>query len=221
MHPKCTTAGARSILDAATVLFGDQGFDAVSVASIAEKVGVCKANVFHHFPSKEDLYVAVMREASAAHADYAEELYRTPGSSADKVKMLVEFEIHNMLDNRERTRLMMREVSDSGHARVRKLARKVFQRNFTAVVGIFEQGRQQGEFHPSVDPAAAATLLGGATFLYFNCRETLREFRETEGLETPEGYARRLAALILSGVAAAPRAVETPKTRSRRVRRPA
>jgi TetR/AcrR family transcriptional regulator len=197
-------AGARSILEAATALFADEGFDSVSVASIAEKAGVCKANVFHHFPSKEDLYLAVMKEASVAHADYAEELYQGAGSSADKLRKLIEFEIRNMFDHPQRTRLMLREVSDGGHARVRKIARNVFQRNFTAVVSIFEQGRKRGEFHSSVDPAAAAMLLAGATNFYFNSREVLREFREAGGLDTPATYARRVAALILSGVLSTP-----------------
>jgi TetR/AcrR family transcriptional regulator len=213
------TAGARTILDAATVLFADEGFDSVSVALIAEKAGVSKANVFHHFPSKEDLYVTVMKEASAVHADYAEELYRMPSSSADKVRKLIEFDIRNMLDNRQRTRLIMREVSDGSHACVRKLARTVFQRNFTAVVNIFEQGRMSGEFHASVDPAAAAMLLGGATHFYFDCREALREFREASGLETPEIYSQRVATLILSGILTPPKAADARAARRKRSRR--
>jgi TetR/AcrR family transcriptional regulator len=200
MHTATGAAGARSILEAATALFADEGFDAVSVASIAERAGVCKANVFHHFPSKEDLYLAVMKEVTAAHADCAEELYHAAGSSADKVRKLIEFEIHNMFAHPQRTRLMLREVANGSHARVRKIARNVFQRNFTAVVNLFEQGRQRGEFHASVDPAAAALLIGGAANSYFNSRELLREFREAGGLDTPSIYARRVAALILSGV---------------------
>jgi TetR/AcrR family transcriptional regulator len=204
LSPVPAAAGARSILDAATALFANEGFDAVSIASIADKAGVCKANVFHHFPSKDDLYLAVMREASAAHADYAEQLFLTQGSSADKVRKLIEFEIHNFLDNRERTRLLLREAAGDGQARVRKLARDVFQRNFTAVVRIFEQGREQGEFRADIDPAAAAMLLGGATNFFFTWREPLRQMREVSGLESVATYTRRMAALILSGVLARP-----------------
>lgn len=197
-------AGARSILDAATTLFASEGFESVSVASIATQAGVCKANVFHHFASKDDLYLAVMKSASAEHADYAEELFKAPGSSADKVRKLVKFEIRNMLENRERTQLMMRETGDGAHARVRKLAREVFHRNFTAVVRIFEQGRERGEFSSRIDPAVAAMLLGGASRLFFSCRDALLEFHEASGLEAPAIYARRVATLILSGVLACP-----------------
>jgi TetR/AcrR family transcriptional regulator len=213
-----TVAGARAILDAATALFADDGFDSTSVASIAEKAGVCKANVFHHFPSKEELYLAVMKEASAAHADYAEELCHAPGSSVDKLRKLIEFEIRNLLDNPQRTRLTLREVSDTGHACVRKLARNMFRRNFTAVVNIFEQGRQRGEFRSSIDSAAAAMLLGGAAVSYFNCRGLLREVPGAGGVQGPAAYADRIVALIFSGVLATPEAAQTKQgRRSRRL----
>jgi TetR/AcrR family transcriptional regulator len=213
-------AGARSILDAATTLFASEGFECVSVASIATQAGVCKANVFHHFASKDDLYLAVMKSASAEHADYAEQLFQAPGSSADKVRKLIKFEIRNMLENRERTQLMMRETGDGAHAQVRKLARGVFHRNFTAVVRIFEQGRERGEFSPKIDPAAAAMLLGGASRLFFSCRDALLEFHEASGLEAPEVYARRVASLILSGVLACPQQAAAKAAASARRKRP-
>jgi TetR/AcrR family transcriptional regulator len=192
--------GARSIMDAATSLFAEQGFDAVSVAEIARKAGVSKANVFHHFPTKDDLYMAVTKEASAEHADFAESLLQAPGSCADKVRKLIAFKIASMTDNAPRTRMLLREVSDPGHARVHKLAIAVFQRNFSAVVNIFEQGRARGEFSPEMDPAAAAMILGGAAQSFFSCRAALKEFREATGLENPHAYAERVVNLLLAGV---------------------
>jgi TetR/AcrR family transcriptional regulator len=198
--PRPLAGAARSIIDAATELFAEHGFDAISVASIAKRAGVCKANVFHHFPSKEELYLAVSKEASAEHADYVEALLRAPGNSADKVRKLTYFHITNLLDNSQRTRLLLREISDPGHARVRKLARAVFQRNFTAVVNIFEQGRESGEFRASIDPAAAAMIVSGAAQCFFSCRGAVHEFREATGLENPQTYAERVADLLLAGV---------------------
>jgi TetR/AcrR family transcriptional regulator len=193
-------AGARSILDAALTLFAEEGFDGASIAAIAERAGVSKANVFHHYPSKEALYFSVLQQATAVHADYAEELFRAPMSSAEKIKNLLIFEMENMLENPQRTRLLLRQVAEAGHERVHALARKVFQRNFTAVVRLFEQGQERGEFLRSVDCGAAAMLLCGATQCFFNCHEVLREFRDHNGLEKPDVYAERAASLILIGV---------------------
>jgi AcrR family transcriptional regulator len=50
-------ATRRAIADIATGLFVQRGFDAVTVAEIAEVAGVSKMTVFNYFPRKEDLYL--------------------------------------------------------------------------------------------------------------------------------------------------------------------
>ncbi|MFF0271424.1 TetR family transcriptional regulator [Kribbella sp. NPDC004536] len=50
-------ATRRMIADIATGLFVVRGFDAVTVAEIAEAAGVSKMTVFNYFPRKEDLYL--------------------------------------------------------------------------------------------------------------------------------------------------------------------
>ena len=47
------------ILDAATALFAARGFAAVTTPEVAAAAGVAQGSVFHHFPTKRDLFVAV------------------------------------------------------------------------------------------------------------------------------------------------------------------
>ena len=49
-----------SIVDEATRLFAERGYAGASMADLAERVGLRKASLFHHFPSKELLYAAVL-----------------------------------------------------------------------------------------------------------------------------------------------------------------
>ena len=49
-----------SILDEATRLFAEHGYEGASMADLAERVGLRKASLFHHFASKEDLRTAVL-----------------------------------------------------------------------------------------------------------------------------------------------------------------
>jgi AcrR family transcriptional regulator len=52
-------AGARERLVVAAVdLFGEQGYDATTVAQIVERAGVTKSTFFRHFPDKRELLVA-------------------------------------------------------------------------------------------------------------------------------------------------------------------
>lgn len=50
------------ILNAAAELFSEQGYDRSSIRDIARKVGLLPGSVYHYFPSKDELYLAVHRE---------------------------------------------------------------------------------------------------------------------------------------------------------------
>ena len=56
------TRGA--IIRAATTLFGRNGFAATTVDELAEKAGVAKGAVYHHFATKEVLFEAVFEAVS-------------------------------------------------------------------------------------------------------------------------------------------------------------
>lgn len=49
------------ILDVATGLFANQGFQGTTTKLIAQQAGVNEALIFRHFPSKEELYWAVIK----------------------------------------------------------------------------------------------------------------------------------------------------------------
>jgi AcrR family transcriptional regulator len=53
------------ILDRAAALFARRGFAKTSVQDVADAVGLSKAGLLHHFPSKEALYAAVLGQAEA------------------------------------------------------------------------------------------------------------------------------------------------------------
>jgi AcrR family transcriptional regulator len=53
------------ILDRAAALFARRGFAKTSVQDVADAVGLSKAGLLHHFPSKDALYTAVLEHAGA------------------------------------------------------------------------------------------------------------------------------------------------------------
>ena len=50
------------IILAAAQLFVERGYGGTSMRNIADKVGMLPGSVYHHFPAKEDLFVAIHRE---------------------------------------------------------------------------------------------------------------------------------------------------------------
>jgi TetR/AcrR family transcriptional regulator, cholesterol catabolism regulator len=54
-----------SILEASRRLFLDRGFAATSLREIAESCGIAKATVYHHFPDKERILLALLEDAAS------------------------------------------------------------------------------------------------------------------------------------------------------------
>ncbi|WP_293397657.1 TetR/AcrR family transcriptional regulator [Nevskia sp.] len=193
-------AGARSILDAAASLFSRTGFDAVSLSEIASRAGVCKANIFHHFDSKEALYLDVMREACKCHAEFAEQLLLEPLSSTEKLLRLVEFEFHDMFENEARTQLIFREVLNAGSGKGREIAENIFQRNCNAVIALFQEGVDRGEFRSELDPGIAAWMLGASEMMFFQNRNILSHMPGMGNATVPAEYAAKVVKTLLYGL---------------------
>ncbi len=61
-----------AIVEAVNRLLAEKGFDAMTVDAVAAEVGIAKASLYRHFPSKEDLAAAAMvrvLERALAHID--------------------------------------------------------------------------------------------------------------------------------------------------------
>lgn len=70
----------REIAEAARRLFGERGFDAVTVAEVAAAAEVSEATVFNYFPTKEDLFYSGLEAFEEALLDAVRD--RAPGESA-------------------------------------------------------------------------------------------------------------------------------------------
>jgi AcrR family transcriptional regulator len=62
-RPKGPPGRARQrVLDAALELFAEHGVSGTSLQMIADRLGLTKAAVYHQFPAKEDIAVAILRD---------------------------------------------------------------------------------------------------------------------------------------------------------------
>jgi TetR/AcrR family transcriptional regulator len=201
VSPRDPKSGALAIVDAAMDLFAQERFEAVSVAQIATAAGVCKANVFHHFESKEALYLAVIRRISTPMAEYAEALLAEDGSSAEKIRRLLTFELHYMQADATRTRLILRECMDGGHPKAGELAKQAFQRNFNGITALFEQGQRSGEFSGDFDPVCAALNYVALKMFFFQQQGLMASRPELAHLQSIETFSDQACAIVLGGVA--------------------
>src|ERR1700760_2267707 len=84
-------ATRQSISDAATRLFMERGFDAVTIDDIAAVADVGRMTVFNHFPRKEDMFFD--REEEIQALAFAAVRGRRPGVSPIEATRLLAHEL--------------------------------------------------------------------------------------------------------------------------------
>jgi AcrR family transcriptional regulator len=78
------------IAEAALELFVEHGFAATRMEAIAKRAGVTKGTVYLYFPSKEDLFRAVVKENILPNLEQGERLVAEhTGSAAELLALLV------------------------------------------------------------------------------------------------------------------------------------
>ncbi|PZA19646.1 TetR/AcrR family transcriptional regulator, partial [Modestobacter versicolor] len=82
------------ILDRAAALFARHGFEHTSVQAVADAVGLSKAGLLHHFPSKDALHAAVLAQSADLGQRVVDQVDHLPvGVARDRaaVEAMVDF----------------------------------------------------------------------------------------------------------------------------------
>ncbi|MEL7033833.1 MAG: TetR/AcrR family transcriptional regulator [Pseudomonadota bacterium] len=100
-------------LDTAEMLFSERGFYGVSIAAIANELGLTKQALLHHFGSKEKLYGEVLKRISDEFAALETDILRDETDPATRLKTYL-MRLHTpFARGAAPTRLLMREVLDN------------------------------------------------------------------------------------------------------------
>jgi AcrR family transcriptional regulator len=122
------------ILDAATELFVDRGYEATSLREIAERVGVTKAALYYHFTSKEELLRALLEPLEEFQQRLLESmeapLDRTTwaAASAESIDWLIEHgQLFQLLDhNRGAVLALGAEEAEDTHQKLHRRSEELF-----------------------------------------------------------------------------------------------
>lgn len=192
--------GIRQILAAGLELFAERGFEGASVHTIAEKAGVSKANVFHHFASKEALYLAVLRSASMRWSDEIAQATATDDVFAVRLRLMINCIVRKLCTEPDEARLLLREILENGSLRGQQLNDEVFSRNFEVEMNIFRSAAQKGELRPNLDPVIAWIMTISACVFFFQSRDVLRFNSSFSFSDDIQGYCDQICDVLLRGI---------------------
>lgn len=178
----------------ATKLFAAKGYEGASMADLAELVGLRKASLFHHFPSKDALYAEVLAGLVAEVGTSIGRAQMGEGSFEARLDSLTEALTDTLGSQPSLARLLVREALDYGPVMRKSLAASV-QEVLQVALAFARAGQEAGEFERSLDPSHIVTTLIGVHFMPFSIGEIVEGFSGVSPF-SPEWVAARRQAVV-------------------------
>lgn len=204
--PEARSSGEKAILDAAVELFSRHGFDGVSMRAIALEAGVSKSNIYHHFASKDDLYLAIMQASAVRLGELVDELAEGAGNFEQRLRVFARAHLEHLFENAMTARLLLREVMSGEEKWRRLLVDKVVGGIFEHLQEIFENGQREGHLRPGLDPGLCAMQILGGNLHYFQSYKMLHLFPNVAFALEHDRYSESMMDIIVNGMLAQPEA---------------
>ena len=191
------------IVEAALRLFSDRGFAATKLEDVATAAGIGKGTIYLYFPTKEDLFRAVVRQAVLPNLTAAEALLQNPDTSAADILRAIAERFLLLLDT-DLTAVPKLVIAESGNfpAIARFYAEEVVLKGMALIRGVLARGIERGEFRP-IDLDGALPLFSAPMLLLLLWKHSLG--RHTDIQFNPRAVVATHLDVLLRGLAADPR----------------
>jgi len=150
----------KTILDSALELFSQNGYDATSVAEICSKAEVSKGAFYHHFPSKQDLFLVLL----STWLEGVDSLFQGAVESTTDIPEALDNmaslsgEIFNAIEGGFP---MLLEFWTQARRQpvIWQQAVAPYRQSLNFFAQVIEEGVSQGAFDPALDPETSARIL--------------------------------------------------------------
>ena len=190
------------LLDAALDLFVEKGFAATRSEEVAARAGVSKGTLFLYFPTKEELFKAVVREnMSGRFAEWQEEFEAFEGTTADMVRycMRVWWERIGATRASGITKLMISEARNFPELAA-FYQQEVIRPGTELVRRILRRGVERGEFRPDIDVEYTVFGIVAPMIFLIMMKHSLGACAPEDYQLDPERYVQTQVEMLLQGL---------------------
>lgn len=163
------------IVAEATRLFAERGYEGTSMGDLAERVGLRKASLFHHFESKDVLYATVLSQLLEGVQAAIVGAANAEGSIADRLDAMTDAITGMLGAHPHAARLLIREAMDWGPVMRDQLATTIGS-VLAASVEFARTGQREGVFNADLDAEHLVISLVGLYFIPFVIDRTVAGF---------------------------------------------
>lgn len=192
------------ILDAASAVFAERGFEGARVDDIASRAGVNKAMLYYHVGDKTALYSAVLLRNFGRVRVALDEALASGGTARQRLEAVITALTSMVQRHPDHPRMMLREIA-SGAASLEPEVLAAMLEVVGVVRALIAEGTAAGEFR-AIDPVLThLTLVGAVVFL--NATMPIRDRAAALGppFSLPEpttDIARFINVMLIDGLAA-------------------
>ncbi|MEL4014032.1 TetR/AcrR family transcriptional regulator [Dryocola clanedunensis] len=150
-----------NLLDLADTLIQENGYAGFSYADLAERMGIRKASIHHHFPSKTDLGLAYCDKKMAAFHKLKSQIDTLP---AGKAQLLAYLEAFSDCVEKKQMCGVYAMLSDSNlfTPELQSAVSQLAQAELRILSDILENGRKAGQLHFQVPAEDMAVIVCNA-----------------------------------------------------------
>lgn len=111
VREQATDASRYDILRAAATCFMERGYTASSIDDVARSLGATKGRIYHHYPSKADLFAGVFRVGMEMNYAAIEPVRSLPGRAAERWRRMALVHTIQMIRTKPFQRVVWEGVS--------------------------------------------------------------------------------------------------------------
>jgi TetR/AcrR family transcriptional regulator len=187
------------LLDAAEAEFAVTGLIAARMEAIAAQTGVTKATIYYYFPSKEELYRAVLERCLTEALEIMEQLQLDCLPPDAALVTLLQQMLCCMSENpRIGSILSLEAIQNKGKYYPKQLGNLLYG----TIIEILERGMATGEFR-QLEPRHTAVNIVGTCAFYFIAQENLKYMwpgKRLLGKDLLQRHSQESIDLIMAGV---------------------
>ncbi|HEX9926232.1 MAG TPA: TetR/AcrR family transcriptional regulator [Anaerolineae bacterium] len=151
------------IIAQAAPIFNQQGYSGTSISAIMAATGLKKGGIYNHFASKDELALAAFDYSiNLIKQRYGQILKENSGNATGQLLGIINVLSDNAADSPVPGGCPVLNTaveSDDAHVLLRQRVREVMDEWHEMIGRIVARGIERGQFQPTVDGAALATIL--------------------------------------------------------------